>query len=77
MDQNKFELWVKKILETEDEEISCSECFDLVSTYVEIELSGTITGPVMARLENHLKQCLPCREEYEVLRDLASTRSSG
>jgi hypothetical protein len=77
MDQQKFEHWVKRILETEDEEISCSECFDLVSFYVDNELSGSITGPVMAHLEKHLRQCLACQEEYEVLRDLVSTQSSG
>ena len=76
MDQLKFELWVKKILETEDEEISCSECFDLVSNYVDTHQDGT-NRVIVARLEKHLGQCLACREEYEVLRDLAMAESSG
>ena len=74
MDQLKFELWVKKILETEDEEISCSECFDLVSNYVDTNQYGT-NRVIVARLEKHLSQCLACREEYEVLRDLAMAKS--
>lgn len=77
MDQSQFELWVKRILETEDEEISCSECFDLVSHYVDMELAGASAGPVFHRVSQHLNHCRACREEYEILRELAQHESSG
>ncbi len=77
MDQAKFELWLKRILETEDEEISCTDCFDLVSRYVDVEMSGGEAEVVMKHVSDHLKQCPACREEYETLHDLAEMEASG
>jgi hypothetical protein len=65
---------LQNIADTEDEEISCSECFDLVSEYVEV--AGP-AGEVMPRLRQHLRQCGVCREEYEVLRDLVRMDGAG
>jgi hypothetical protein len=69
--KDRFERWLKNIHQTQDEEISCSECFDSVSHYVEVELSGQDPALKMPQLRQHLKQCAACREEYETLRDLA------
>ncbi len=77
MDKDTFNLWVKKILETEDEEISCSECFDFISGYVDLELAGKGNERIMRPVANHLKQCPACQQEYEVLRELARMESSG
>ena len=71
MKSDRFERWLKNIKDTQDEEISCSECFDLVSHFVEVELSGENAVIKMPRLKQHLDQCAACREEYETLRDLA------
>jgi len=69
--RNRFERWLQNISKTQDEEISCSECFDLVSHYVDVELSGDDAAARMPQLRQHLDQCSACREEYETLRDLA------
>jgi predicted anti-sigma-YlaC factor YlaD len=53
----------------EPEEISCSECFDLLSAGVELELAGATWEPGLTRLGRHLGQCRVCRDEYETLRD--------
>lgn len=71
MKKDRFERWLKDIHETQQEEISCSECFDLVSHFVEVELSGEDAAAEMPRLKQHLNQCAACRGEYETLRDLA------
>jgi hypothetical protein len=65
-----LERLLRQISETETDEISCSECFDLLPVGVEHELSGGAATPAQARLTQHLAQCGVCREEYEVLRDL-------
>ena len=62
---------LRNIAETEDEEISCTECFALVSRYVDLEVAGTVSEHTLPRLKQHLQQCGVCREEYEVLRALA------
>jgi len=61
---------LRQVSETETDEISCSECFELLPAAVEHELSGAAATPLQARLAQHLGQCGVCREEYEVLRDL-------
>ena len=69
MKSDRFERWLQNISHTQDEEISCSECFDQVSHYVELELSGIDPVAKLPQLKQHLDQCAACREEYETLRD--------
>jgi len=59
------------------EEISCSECFELLSVGVERELAGTTLAPVLTRLAQHLGQCGVCREQYETLRDFVRSEAAG
>jgi hypothetical protein len=68
--KNRFERWLENIQNTQEEEISCTECFDLVSHFVEVELSGGDAVARMPELKQHLDNCPACRAEYETLRDL-------
>ncbi len=70
MKNDRLERWLPNIYNTQDEEISCSECFDLVSHFVEVELSGADAAAQMPKVKQHLHQCPACRTEYETLRDL-------
>jgi len=73
----EFDVWVKKILATEDEEISCSECFDLLSGFVEMEVSHLPVQENYTKVKQHLFQCDVCRDEYEILRNLARMDAEG
>jgi hypothetical protein len=64
---------LRQVAATETDEISCSECFDLLPRGVEQELAGAMPAP----LAQHLTQCGVCREEYEVLRDLVRLAQGG
>ena len=77
MDRNLIENLLRRLAETEPEELSCSECFDLTSTGVELELAGATAEPAFARLAQHLGQCGVCREEYETLRDFVRSERDG
>jgi predicted anti-sigma-YlaC factor YlaD len=77
LQKDRFERWLKNIYHTQEEEISCSECFDLVSHFVEVELSGEDAASKMPQLKQHLDQCAACREEYETLRDLRRLENEG
>ena len=70
MQKDRLERWLQNIHSTQDEEISCSECFDIVSHFVDVELSGENALTRMPEVKQHLDQCAACREEYEALRDL-------
>ena len=77
MKRDRFERWLQNIYRTQDEEISCSECFDSVSHFVEVELSGEDPVSKVPQVKHHLDQCRACREEYEALRDLARLENEG
>lgn len=57
---------------TEDEEIDCSTCLELVPIYVDRELAGRDAAREMPSLRQHLAVCAECLDEYEALRDLAA-----
>lgn len=63
---NKF---LRKVNYTEEEEISCSVCFERVSAYVERKKTGK-ERPEDTQLRQHLVQCDVCQEEAEVLQEL-------
>src|SRR5687767_2954840 len=69
----RFERLVRLISDTRDRELSCTDCFDLLSRYVDLLVGGGDAAGAMPALAQHLHQCGVCREEYEVLRDLAAT----
>jgi hypothetical protein len=77
MKSDRFENWLQKIYHTQDQEISCTECFDLVSSFVELELSGGDASAKMPQLKQHLDHCTACRDEYEALRDLRLLEEQG
>lgn len=77
MDHHRFMNWLKNIYATRETEISCTECFDLVSRFVELEIAGEDAASRMPELVHHLNQCRACRDEYESLRDLRRLEESG
>ena len=77
MKRDRFERWLRNIYATQDQEISCTECFDLVSGFVELEVSGQNAAARMPQVKQHLNQCQACRDEYEALRDLRQLEEKG
>jgi hypothetical protein len=71
MKSRRFDVWLRNISETQDEEISCTECFNLVSRFVELEISGGDVVTELPQVKQHLDQCRACRDEYEMLREIA------
>jgi hypothetical protein len=77
MNHSRFKNWLRNIHETRDEEISCTDCFELVSHFVELEITGQDAVAKLPQLKQHLDQCRACREEYETLRDLLRLEQKG
>ena len=79
-DQNSnsnLKRWIRRTWKTLDEEISCSECLDLVPQYVDLELAAEQAEGLMPLLKHHLDQCTVCWEEYQILRELARMEAEG
>ena len=77
MNQDRLRKWLRNIFDTQEDEISCTECFDLISRFVELEIAGQDAAAKMPKVKQHLKQCLACRAEYESLRDLRQLEEKG
>jgi hypothetical protein len=77
MNRNRFQTWLRNIFETREEEISCTECFDLTSHFVELETSGQDAAAELPEVQHHLQQCAACRADYETLRDLVLLENEG
>ena len=64
------ELWrvlLQSALETEEYEISCVECFNLLDQYADLILDGTDPSEIMPTVRQHLKHCPTCTDEFETL----------
>jgi hypothetical protein len=68
---------LQRLADTEDAEISCAECFDLLSPYVDLEAAGHADDRTLPALQQHLRQCGVCREEYETLRAFVRRDDAG
>lgn len=71
MNRSQLERLLKLVARTEDEELSCTACFEQLPVYVDLELAGEDAEARVPRLRQHLDQCGVCREEYDILRELA------
>jgi hypothetical protein len=72
-----FERWIHQVWETQDEEISCTECLDLIPQYVDLESGGGQADEDYSQLNRHLDQCKACRDDYLFLRALARMEAEG
>jgi hypothetical protein len=55
------------IMTTRDDEIDCTECFEQVDRFVEMQLAGKNAAEAMPLVQDHLDRCGYCREEFEAL----------
>lgn len=60
---------VKGVATTRPDEIACDECFEQLDEFTEQVLSGKPIGEAMPLVQDHLKRCGDCREEFEALLD--------
>ncbi len=63
--------WLARVLATQPHEIACSECFNQISTYVDLKVAGQDAASALPEVAQHLLQCPACAEEYQALLDLA------
>lgn len=63
--------WLVRVLATQPHEITCSECFDQISTYVDLKVTGQDAASALPDVHQHLLQCPACAEDYEALLGLA------
>jgi hypothetical protein len=75
--RNQLERLLALVAQTEDEELSCSACFDLLPQYVDLEIAGEAPESRFRLFRQHLDQCPVCRDEYAILSELARLEAEG
>lgn len=77
MIRSQLEQLLRLVAQTEDEELSCTACFELLPLYVDLEVSRQNPDVRLPLFRRHLEQCAVCREEYETVRELARLEAEG
>ena len=77
MNLRPFDWLLRLAARTQEQELSCSECFDVLPQYVDLELAGAAPDRQVSLFAQHLEQCAVCREEYETVRELARLEAEG
>jgi predicted anti-sigma-YlaC factor YlaD len=71
MTRAEFLQFIRSIFATEDSEILCTEFFDLLPRYVDLELSDQEAATLLPQVKHHLGQCPECDEVYQALLEAA------
>lgn len=58
---------LKQLERTQQEELTCDECFELLDEFAQLAHEDRAPGELMPLVEQHLELCRDCREEYEAL----------
>lgn len=61
---------VAKALASRPDELSCGECDAQVDRFAEMSLAGLGAADALPLVEEHLRNCPVCREEFEALMDV-------
>jgi hypothetical protein len=63
----------RSIFTTQEDEITCPLCRDLLDVYVDREISGEDAAKLLPYVHQHLDCCNQCVELYEGLRDIVNS----
>lgn len=64
---------LKSALETEEYEIGCQECYDLLDEYTDLLIAGAVPCKVMHLVKQHLKHCPDCTHLSQSLISIIGT----
>ena len=67
MTKQLWQLLLQSALETEEIEISCLECWNLLDQYADLILDGADPDEIMSAVKQHLNNCPTCTHEFETL----------
>lgn len=58
---------LRQLEQTELDEISCDECFELLDVFAEVAYTSDDADRLLPMVRKHLDLCQDCREEFEAL----------
>jgi hypothetical protein len=67
MKREAFEQFVRSIFASKDAEVLCSEFFEALPRFVDLQLAGQNAAAALPEAAHHLGQCPECNEVYLAL----------
>jgi hypothetical protein len=64
-------------LNAHPDEIGCDDCYEQLHEFAELKLEGKSAEEAMPLVEDHLKRCGECEEEFEVLLEALKAEQSS
>lgn len=61
------ETLLQKLIDTQQDEISCDEVHGLIDQFSELALAGADVKLLMPLMQKHITLCPDCQEEHEAL----------
>lgn len=71
MQRDMFRQWIRNIFATQEDEIDCGQLFEMLSQFVDMEISGEDAARLLPYVHQHLQQCPECEELHQVIHDIA------
>lgn len=66
----RIQTLILKVAQTRETEASCDDCAQLAAHLVEVLLlNGDTPEPPLEAILHHLKECIPCAEEFRTLQE--------
>ena len=70
MNHAQFLELLRAIFDTREDEIVCSEFFELLPKYVDLVLASTDASQILPQVAHHILQCSECADAYEALLEI-------
>ena len=67
MNRRKFRQLIQSIFAVKDQEMLCSQFFDILPRFVDLQVAGEDVDKSFPGVTHHLQQCPECNEVYEAL----------
>ncbi len=77
LDQSKIKLLLRALVQTNETEVDCDACFDAMAEFAESQLSGESVPDALILIDDHIKMCVDCEEQYQILKTTISAMEEG
>ena len=68
-DRDQIHTLLGAVADAREDEIDCDACLAGMAEFAETKLVGAELGEALRRVDEHIRLCPECAEEYEVLRN--------
>jgi hypothetical protein len=72
---SRFRNLIQMIFATQNEDITCEECFEHIDVYVDMLQKGQEPADVLPQVKRHLTQCRCCEAEFQALIAILETET--